>query len=232
MATYPNATRAFVRRVDRIDLNAADDINDLQDEVIAIQNAVGRNPQVSELIPASTLAERVTKLEQDIMPRVTTLEQRFKRAAVSVKRASTLQVNSQNTWQNVVLPDVVSSLNDYGTAAALYDNAVGRFFSVAPSPAVWTLSASITWYHPVELAVVGVRGLALVTNADTVLAMDKQAALPGEDQTLSISWTGRLPVDPNFSLSLSVKQNQGTALFIQADTATTPFRADYTHHVG
>lgn len=233
VATFPDSTRAFVRRVDLIDLNAAGDINDLQDEVVAVQKTLGRNPHISaKFASATTVAERLTMFEDNVIPRVTTLEQRLRRAAVSVRRASTLQVNSSAAWQNIVLPDVASSLNDYGTPAQLYDAATGRFFSVADSPAIWSFSASITWHHPSTLTVAGVRGLQLVTAGGTVLDMDKRAALPGEDQTLRVSWTGRLTADPTFYVSLQVRQTQGTALFLQADSATTPHRADFTHIPG
>ncbi len=231
-AQYPDSTRAFVPRFDRVDINAAQDINDLQEEVVAIQTAVGRNPQTSDLFPATSLSNRLTVFEQNIVPRVTTLESRMRRAAVNVRRSSTLQVNSSPAWQNIALPNTASSLNDFGSDIQLYDASTGHFFSVAPSPSLWSLSASITWYHPAGLSVVGIRGLSIVTADGTVLAMNKQSAIGGEDQTLSVNWTGRLPVDPAYYLMLQVRQTQGTALFLQADSATTPHRADFTHIPG
>lgn len=230
-AAYPNSTRAFVRRVDRIDINAAQDINDLQEEVVAVQETVGRAPHVSTSFPtATTVAQRLTLFEDNVLPRATSLEQRMRRAAVSVHRASALQINSGTAWQDIVLPDVVSTLNDFG--GTLYDAALGRFHSVADAPAIWTLSAAVTWVHDPALVVAGTRGLALVTSGGTVLDMDKRAALGGEDQTLHVSWTGRLTADPLFYLRLQVRQTQGTALFLAADAGYTPFRADFTHTPG
>lgn len=229
VASYPGSTRAYVRREDRVDINDAADINDLQEEIVAIQETLGSNPQVSARVRATTVGERLTVLEDDLFPRVEALEQRLRRATVTANRASTAQVNSSPNWQSLVMPSTVAALNDFGTTEQLYNGATGRFFSVAAAPALWTFTATITWLHPG--AVSGVRGLALVTSAGAVLTMNKQSAL-AEDQPLAISWTGALPADPNFYLSLQVKQTQGTALFLAADEALTPHHASFTHIPG
>lgn len=226
-AQYPDSIRAFPRRADRVDVNAAEDINALQDEVDAIEATLGRNPHTSATYPASTVSQRLALLEQDIVPRLTALEKRMRRASVAVRRASALQVNSSPSWQNLVLPDVASTINDFDAAVYTED---GRFFSVAPSPGLWAMSASIT-FQAADPAV-GLRGLRVVTSGGTVLASTIGAGQQGEEQTVSVQWTGRLSADPAFYLRLQVRHTQGTALYLRADSATTPLRADFTHIPG
>jgi len=230
VASYPNSTRAFVARVDRVDINAAQDINDLQEEVVAIQQALGRNPATSETFPATDVGSRLALFEANVIPRVATLENRLKRAAVTVNRTSSVLYSSSANFQALTLPDTVVSLNDYGTALSMYDGGLGRFYSVAPSPGIWSLTATVT-FESVATAV-GLRGLAFFTAAGSVLAMDERLAFGGEDQTISLSWLGRLPVDPTSYVTLAVKQSQGTAVSLRGDTASTPLRADYTHLPG
>ncbi len=229
MPSYPDSTRAFVRRQDKVDVNYADDINDLQEELTAVQKTLGRNPQVSSTHKqATTVSDRLAFIEQDYDPRLDDLEKRLRRAAVSVELRSDRQFNHSEDWQPLVLPDMASQLNDFGPR--LYDREAGRFFSIAPAPGLWAFSASVTWMA--TLGARGTRGLAVRTAGGTVLAMEKQAALEGQLQTLSISWTGRLTEDPQFFLELMVRQDQGTAVFLKGNADETPCRADFVHLVG
>lgn len=61
MTAFPTAIKQFSPRQDRIDIVEADDVNDLDAEVSAIQTALGRNPHVSTLFTTATsVAERLT----------------------------------------------------------------------------------------------------------------------------------------------------------------------------
>ena len=61
-AVYPANVRAFNTKIDLVDTVFALHINDLQDEVMAMQNVLGTNPQGTATGPA-TVGKRITDLE-------------------------------------------------------------------------------------------------------------------------------------------------------------------------
>lgn len=78
MASYPGAVPAFTTKTDLVDTIHAQDVDGLQDEVIAIENTLGLNPQVSTTPnPAGTfnsvstafasLAARLANIETGIV---------------------------------------------------------------------------------------------------------------------------------------------------------------------
>lgn len=59
MPAYPSSVKTFSTKVDLVDINFADHINDLQKEVVAIETILGLNPQGSY----STVRERLEGTE-------------------------------------------------------------------------------------------------------------------------------------------------------------------------
>jgi hypothetical protein len=59
MATFPAAVKTYTTKVDLVDINYAAHINDLQDEVIAVQATLGTNPQGG----AATVKDRMAAVE-------------------------------------------------------------------------------------------------------------------------------------------------------------------------
>lgn len=62
MATYPGAVRSFTTKIDYTDTVFALHMNDAQDEITAIQNTLGTNPQGAATGPA-TVGKRIADLE-------------------------------------------------------------------------------------------------------------------------------------------------------------------------
>lgn len=66
-ATYPGNFKVFVRNQNRIDVVEAEDVNELQAEVLAVQQTLGRNVHLStKYTDATTVGDRLDFLDLDI----------------------------------------------------------------------------------------------------------------------------------------------------------------------
>jgi hypothetical protein len=233
-ATYPAATKVFNRRpVDRVDLVIAADVLELQDEIVTIEDALGPNVKTSNRFPAaSSVANRLALSESNFDDRLGILEGSGRDASISAVRASSVTLSSGVVWQAFVMPDVIvgSEQNPFA-GTTLYDPTAGRFNSIAPEPARWSLSATITWQG--QATPQGRRGLRILGSDGRVFASElRDAPVTTEDDTMSVSWVGRLPADPAYYLRLQVFQDSGSGLLVRANSNSTPTRADFTHLPG
>lgn len=246
VATYPAATRIYPVRLDLSETIFANDMNEVQVEVVAIENTLGYNPHLSSqgYSPGTspTVASRLALFEQDAVTRLSRLERLTLNGSESAYVGTAVSVSSSTSWQSLMLTqtDQVTSSNLINNGT-IFDNVLGysRFIATAPDQTAYALSSTLTWAaitggSPVG-APAGRRGLRVVGSDGRIHASYRYPATVGDTgaDVMSLHWTGVLPVtNPQYSLSLQVFNDSGEALLLSTDTLTTPGRVDFTRIPG
>jgi hypothetical protein len=196
-ASYPKAIKQFTTKMDYTMDVMAQDVNDLQDEVVALESILGVNPHLMDLsdIPAidlgpmNSLAARLSALESGITRPIFATWENYTKVPISTRAALTTTTISLDRpsesydplgWYNGVNGFQIKKTGWYDVTASI----------------VWAASASI-----------GTRRLVLYTNNTLVAAQD---AIGPALSTLSMQVTYRGILTVGTQVRLAVTQNCGT----------------------
>lgn len=232
-AAFPGSTQVFTTHSDLSDIIYASYLNSVQNEVVAIENTLGHNPQRGAVYsPSATVGDRISVFENDMSSRVGVLERETKNAVAGVLLGTATLIGSSLDWSNpLIFPQIDSTVTvNQISASVLYDNTTGHFFSIAPDPTAWSLNTTLTWTGG---NTAGRRGVRIIGSDGRIYAENrKTVGSDTDDIHMSVNWTGMLPVSTTYYLTIQVFNDSGQAVYLKGDSFNSPARADFTRIPG